>query len=124
LKEHCCSTPSIAGDLVFVADCGGFLHCVDAETGRGYWTHDLRGETWGSTLVADGKVYVGTRRGVFWTFAVSREKQLLAEIDLRDSIASTPVAANGVLYVTTLTHLYAVEAKDGSLKTNSSGMAN
>lgn len=109
LKEHCCSTPSIADGLAFVADCGGLLHCVDAETGQPYWTHDLRGETWGSTLLADGKVYVGTRRGVFWVFAAAREKRILAEIDLGDSIASTPVAANGVLYVTTLSHLYAVQ---------------
>ncbi len=124
LREHCCSTPSIVGDLVFVADCGGFLHCVDAETGHAYWTHDLRGETWGSTLVADGKVYVGTRRGVFWTFAASREKQVLAEINLRDSIASTPVAANGVLYVTTLTHLYAVQQGPNVPEKTPSGMAN
>jgi len=124
LKEHCCSTPSIVGDLVFVADCGGLLHCVDAVSGRQYWVHDLRGETWGSTLVADGKVYLGTRRGVFWTFAATREKRVLAEINLRDSIASTPTAANGVLYVTTLTHLYAVESKGDSAKAASSGMAN
>ncbi|MGQ9505580.1 MAG: outer membrane protein assembly factor BamB family protein [Thermogutta sp.] len=123
LKEHCCSTPSIVGDLVFVADCGGLLHCVDADTGRGYWSHDLRGETWASTLVADGKVYVGTRRGVFWVFAAAREKQLLAEINLRDSIASTPVAANGVLYVTTLTHLYALELKGDSASPSPAGMA-
>jgi outer membrane protein assembly factor BamB len=75
-------------------------------------------------LVADGKVYVGTRRGVFWTFAATREKQVLAEINLRDSIASTPTAANGVLYVTTLTHLYAVESKGDSARVASSGMAN
>ncbi|HOA53804.1 MAG TPA: hypothetical protein PKI05_16245, partial [Thermogutta sp.] len=72
----------------------------------------------------DGKVYVGTRRGVFWTFAASREKQLLAEINLRDSIASTPVAANGVLYVTTLTHLYAVQQGPDVSEKTSSGMAN
>lgn len=111
LKEHCCSTPSIVGDLVFVADCGGYLHCVDAETGEPYWTHDLGGEVWASTLVADGKVYIGTRRGTFWVFRADRKKELLAQINLRSGTASTAVAANGVLYVTTLTHLYAVAEK-------------
>ena len=108
LKEHCCSTPSIWNGLVFVADCGGYLHCVDAETGRPYWTHHLEGEVWASTLVADGKVYVGTRRGLFWIFKADSTKQLLARIELGDGTASTAVAANGVLYVTTLTRLYAV----------------
>ncbi|MBC7354306.1 MAG: PQQ-binding-like beta-propeller repeat protein [Thermogutta sp.] len=108
LKEHCCSTPSIWNGLVFVADCGGYLHCVDAETGQPYWTHDLEGEVWASTLVADGKVYVGTRRGLFWIFKADSTKQLLARIELGDGTASTAVAANGVLYVTTLSRLYAV----------------
>ena len=32
--------------LVYVADCGGKVHCVDAETGQPYWVHDARGEIW------------------------------------------------------------------------------
>jgi outer membrane protein assembly factor BamB len=66
LKLHCCSTPSVHDGLVFVADCGGVVHCVDAETGRPYWTHDAKADMWASTLVADAKVYIGTRRGRFW----------------------------------------------------------
>jgi outer membrane protein assembly factor BamB len=109
LQRHCCSTPSVSNGLVFVADCGRMLHCVDAETGRPYWTHKLGGEVWGSTLVADGKVYVGSRRGDFWILAAEKEKRVLASVDLGAPTGSTPVAANGVLYVTTLERLYAVE---------------
>lgn len=109
LRRHCCSTPSIADGLAFVADCGGFVHCVDAETGRPYWTHDTRGEMWASTLVADGKVYVGTRRKEFWIFAAAKEKTILATIAMDNRMAASPVAANGVLYVATLDRLYAIE---------------
>ena len=63
LERHCCSTPSIEDGLIYVADCGGKVHCVDAETGRPYWVHDANGEIWSSTFVADGKVYIGTRKG-------------------------------------------------------------
>ena len=110
LNRHCCSTPSVHDGLVFVADCGRYIHCVDAETGKPYWTHETKGEIWGSTLVADGKVYVGTRRGNFWVLAASRDKKIISSIKLDSPMHSTPVAANGVLYVTTMKKLYAVKS--------------
>lgn len=109
LERHCCSTPSISNGLAFVADCGQYIHCVDAETGEPYWTHETEGEIWGSTLVADGKVYVGTRRRDFWVLAASKDKQVLSSIELDSPTSSTPVAANGVLYVTTMKKLYALK---------------
>ena len=109
LKKHCCSTPAVHDGLVFVADCGRMIYCVDAKTGQVYWTHEAKGDIWASTLVADGKVYVGSRRRDFHIFAAGREKKVLAEIKLDSAIAATPVAANGVLYVTTMKKLYAFQ---------------
>ena len=102
------STPAVAGGLVFVGDSGRRVHCVDAETGRPYWTHEVNGEVWASPLVADGKVYFATRSGELLVFKATREKTLLSGIDLGDAISGTPVAANGVLYVTSMTRLYAL----------------
>lgn len=110
LERHSCSTPSIADDLVFVADCGGKVHCVDANTGQPYWVHDAGREIWSSTCVADGKVFVGTRRGDFWILAAGREKKVLSSIRLDDPIHGTPVAANGTLFVPTMSKLYAIQA--------------
>lgn len=111
LERHCCSTPSIYGGLVFVADCAGKIHCVDAETGKPYWTHETKGEIWASTLVADGKVYIGTRRGDFWILAASKDKRVIDSIDLDSPIVGSPIAANGVLYIATMKNLYAVKAR-------------
>ncbi len=108
LNRHCSSTPAIHDGLVYIADAGQVVHCVDAETGKGVWTHKAGGEIWGSTLVADGKVYVGTRRGELCILAAGREKKLLAAIKLDSPIHGTPVAANGVLYVATMRRLYAL----------------
>ncbi len=110
LKDHCCSTPAVQDGLVFVADCGRQIHCVDAGTGEVLWTHEAKGELWASTLVADGKVYVGTRRRDFWVLAASREKRIISTVQLDSATASTPVAANGVLYVTTMKKLYALQS--------------
>jgi len=109
VEDHCCSTPSVHDGLVFVADCSGLVHCVDAETGKPYWTHQTKGSIWASTLVADGKVYIGTRRRDFYVLAASREKKLISSTKLDSPMCSTPVAANGVLYITTLKKLYAVK---------------
>lgn len=109
LVRHCMSTPAIRDGLVFVGDSGQRIHCLDADTGQPYWTQDVKGEVWASPLVADGKVYFATRRGEFWVFAASREKKVLSRLQMDEPISSTPIAANGVLYVTTMSRLYAIQ---------------
>jgi outer membrane protein assembly factor BamB len=113
MKGHCLATPAIRDGLAFVSTCGKELHCVDAETGKELWTHATKGDFWGSPLIADGKVYVGTRmrQGEFLIFAAAKEKKLLFETTLDSPMSSTPVAANGVLYVSSMRKLYAVQAK-------------
>ncbi|MEX0742354.1 MAG: PQQ-binding-like beta-propeller repeat protein, partial [Phycisphaeraceae bacterium] len=105
------STPSVVDDLLFVADFSGFIYCFDAKTGELHWKYDSLSHIWGSTLVADGKVYVGNEDGDVLIFEASKEKQLINAINMRDPIYSTPVVANGALYIATQTQLYAVEAE-------------
>jgi outer membrane protein assembly factor BamB len=87
------------------------MHCVDAQTGRAHWTHDVTGEIWASPLVADGKVFQGSRNGDFWVFAASKEKAVLSKVAVGSPVNATACAANGVLFVATMTHLYAVAAE-------------
>ena len=102
------STVSITPDgLLFVGDFSGFLHCLDAQTGQEYWVQDLKAHVWGSTLVADGKVYCGDEDGDLFVFAASKEKKLISVTNLGAPVYSTPVVANGVLYVHSNTHLFA-----------------
>lgn len=114
LQKHVMSTPAVYDGLVFISDCGRTMHCVDADTGQPYWTHEITGEVWASPLVADGKVYLGTRGGQFWVFAASKEKKILSTMELGEPISATTTAANGVLYIATMTHLYAVQKGVGS----------
>src|SRR5437667_233836 len=65
--------------LLFIGDFSGFLHCLDAETGKVCWTHDMKAHLWGSTLVADGKVYAGDEDGDFIVMTASKEKKILSE---------------------------------------------
>ena len=104
------STVAVADGLLYVADNRGRLHCLDAKTGKPFWVHNLGGTSvWGSPLVADGKVYIGTGRRIFWILKHGRDLEVLNRITLPGQVQSSPVAANGVLYVPSFGTLYAVE---------------
>jgi outer membrane protein assembly factor BamB len=93
--------------LIFIGDFSGFVHCLDAETGKVQWTHDMKAHMWGSTFVADGKVYVGDEDGDFVVLAATKEKKIISETNLGTAIYGTPIVANGVLYIQSNTHLFA-----------------
>src|SRR5437764_432160 len=71
------STPSIADGLVYIPDFSGFLHCLDAKTGQEYWTHDVFAAVWGSTLVVDGRVYLGDEDGDIVILQAGKTKKVL-----------------------------------------------
>jgi len=102
------STPAIVGGLVFQPDFSGFLHCLDAKTGQVYWTHDMFAAMWGSPLVADGKLYLGDEDGDVVVMQAGKEKKLIAEINMGSSVYSSPVPANGVLYIMNRNQLFAL----------------
>ena len=85
---------------------------LDAETGAEYWKQDLRGEVWASQLVADGKVFIGTRKGDFWIFAAGKELKILAEIAGKSGYSATATAANSALYIATQNQLIKLRADE------------
>jgi outer membrane protein assembly factor BamB len=102
------STPAIADGVLYTADFDGHVYAFDAAKGKELWTYDTQSHIWGSPLEADGKVYIGNEDGLLYIFEAGPKQKLLARIDMHAPVYSTPVAANGVLYVATQTHLYAI----------------
>jgi len=105
------STPSVSDGLVFIAEYDGDLHCIDAVSGKHYWKHETLSRVWSSTLVADGKVFLTTEDGEMHMLAATKEKKELGTVDFGGQVYSSPIVANGVLYVGTMTHLYAIGTK-------------
>jgi outer membrane protein assembly factor BamB len=105
------STPSIHDGLCYVGELDGILHCLDAETGKQYWDHQMDGFTWSSAYWVDGKVYMGNDAKQILIFEHGKEKKLLNTINMREKVRATPVAVDGVLYVMTETKLYAIKEK-------------
>lgn len=104
------STLSVADGLLYAADYSGFVYCLDALTGTEYWVHDTKGHIWGSTLVADGKVFVGNEDGYLTILPHGKtyDEKKVVEIDMVSPVYASPVVANGVLYIQTHTHLFAI----------------
>lgn len=105
------STAAIADGLLYVADLSGFVYCFDALTGELYWTYDTYAAIWGSPYVADGKVYIGDEDGDLAVLKTGKEMELLYEINMGSAVYTSPVAKNGVLYVTNRSTLFALEQK-------------
>ncbi|MBZ5496287.1 MAG: PQQ-binding-like beta-propeller repeat protein [Acidobacteriia bacterium] len=102
------STAAIADGLVYISDFSGFLHCLDLRSGNPYWTFDALAAVWGSPLAADGKVYLGDEDGDVVVLQAGKVMKKIAEINMGSSVYSTPVPANGVLYIMTRSTLYAI----------------
>jgi outer membrane protein assembly factor BamB len=104
------STVAIHDGLLYAAEMEGFLHCLDAKTGKNYWTADLKDGTWDSPYYVDGKVFLGTA-GDLHVFQAGKVLKELPKIDMETEIKVPPVAVNGVLYVNTGSKLFAIAAK-------------
>jgi outer membrane protein assembly factor BamB len=105
------STAAIKDGLIYYPDFSGFLHCLDAKTGQVYWVHDMLAAVWGSALVVEGKVYLGDEDGDVVVLQAGKEKKVLAEMNMASSVYSTPVPANGVLFISNRNQLFALAEK-------------
>ncbi|MCY3023272.1 MAG: PQQ-binding-like beta-propeller repeat protein [Planctomycetota bacterium] len=105
------ATVAIADGLLFTADFSGAVHCLDAETGAVYWVHQSRAHIWGSVLLADGKLYFGTEDGDAFIMEAGKTAKVLSKVNVDSPIYGTAVVANGVVYIATQSHLFAITKK-------------
>ncbi len=115
---------AIKDGVLYIADYSGLFHCLDAKTGKRNWVYDMLSAAWGSPLIVDGNVYVGDEDGDVAIFRHSADpkvamkddggemKPFFGEINMGNSVYSTPIVAGNVLYISNRTHLFAI-ANDG-----------
>jgi len=102
------STCAVKDGLVYAVDLSGFLQCIDQETGKSYWTHDMLAAVWGSPTWIDGHVYLGDEDGDVVVLKAGKKLEVVSELNMDNSVYSTPVASDGVLYIANRTHLFAI----------------
>jgi outer membrane protein assembly factor BamB len=96
---------------VFLVNAGpGTAQCLECRTGKLRWTGRLEGgESWGSPVLAAGRFYVTSRRGVTTVFRPDPDKlEVLAMNDLGEPSNATPAFADGRIYLRTDRHLWCI----------------
>jgi outer membrane protein assembly factor BamB len=104
------SNVAIQDGLLIAAGYSGIVHCLDARTGRAHWTHDTRAHVFGSPLIVADRIYTSNEDGVVHVFALEQEKRLIARHKLDAPFYSSPIFANGRLYLAAPEALYAIAA--------------
>ena len=102
------STAAVKDGLIYFADFSGFLHCLDAKTGKPYWVHDMFAAIWGSPMLIDDKVYLGDEDGDVTVLQHGKELKVVAEQNMGSSVYATVVPANGALFIMNRNQLYAL----------------
>ena len=106
--ERTIASVAISDGLLYASDLSGHVHCLDEKTGKPYWVYATNADDWSTPLVADGKVYIGTKKKLV-VLATGKEMKVISEIPLGSTAYATPVAANGTLFVCSQSYLWAVQ---------------
>ncbi len=107
-------TVAIKDNLLYLADYSGLVHCLDAKGTKDgkpivHFTYDMLSLSWGSPLIADGHVFIGDEEGEVSVFEFGAENtEPIEEIFMGSSVYSTPVAANGNIYISTKDKLFCI----------------
>jgi len=106
------SSPYIAEGHVFIGSDDAYLHAVNALTGRRAWRADAGAPIRSSPLMVGDFVYFGTEMGDL--FCIDLRGNVKWRFKAKRAITSTPVHANGIIYVSSVdTLMYALDAKSG-----------
>ncbi|HEX5471281.1 MAG TPA: PQQ-binding-like beta-propeller repeat protein, partial [Lacipirellulaceae bacterium] len=111
---------AIKDNMLYIADYSGVFHCLNAKTGKPNWSYDMLSASWGSPLIVDGKVYIGDEDGDISIFRHSADPNVAMKkdgdemqpyygrVNMGNSVYSTPIVANNVLYIANRTYLFAI----------------
>jgi outer membrane protein assembly factor BamB len=104
------STPVVQDNRLITASSEGIVHCFDAATGRKIWDYDCLSSIVASPMMADGRVYLSNNDDevMILDLRALDSKPSVLKREAAGCALSTPVFANGTLYIAGRRHLYAI----------------
>jgi outer membrane protein assembly factor BamB len=105
-------SPTVFEGRVFLCRENGVLTCLDARTGKQFFSERFHPQTYrASPVIADGKLILTARDGTFTIVKPGEKLEILAKNHLSDQFTASPAIANGRLYLRGFSHLHAIGAK-------------
>ncbi|MEX2581500.1 MAG: PQQ-binding-like beta-propeller repeat protein [Verrucomicrobiales bacterium] len=102
------ASPLVLGGKAYVVNNAGVLSCADTTTGERLWRMRLTGPISASPVAGDNdRLYVFSETGVGQVVDVSgAEGKVVSEIELEETILSTPSLDEGAVYIRSDGHLW------------------
>jgi outer membrane protein assembly factor BamB len=94
--------------LLFMANDGGIVTCVDPVTGAKLWQERVGGLFTASPVAGDGKVYFANESGEVVVLEPARQPKILARNPVGGRLVASPAIADGRIFLRTDTQLLAV----------------
>ena len=105
-------SPVVYQGRVFLCRENGVLTCLDAKTGKPFFSERFHPQTYrASPVAADGKIILTAKDGTFTVVKPGERLEILAKNKLSDQFTASPAISNGRIYLRGLTSLYAIGAK-------------
>jgi outer membrane protein assembly factor BamB len=101
----------LSGDWLFMINDSGVISCIDAKTAAIVWQKRVGGDYRASPILADGKIYFFSQKGVSPVIEAAGEFKLLATNKLDGGFQASPAVVGNSLYLRTEKNLYCIEAK-------------
>ncbi|MDB5312416.1 MAG: outer rane biosis protein BamB [Gemmataceae bacterium] len=101
----------VQGDLLFMVSDGGVVSCLDAKTGKPFWSERLNGEYTASPVLVGGHIYLPNQTGKTTVIKAAREYEPVAANELDAGCMASPAVAGDALILRTKTHLYSIGKK-------------
>lgn len=104
-------TPIIVGDRLYVGDDNGRIRAFDAKTGEQIYADRVSSASAtfsASPVAADGRIYFTDEDGGIHVIKAGDKFERLASNAMNEICMATPAISQGVLYVRTRAHLYAI----------------
>jgi len=92
-------SPAIRGGKVFTLNDGGILTCGEIATGDRLWQLRLKGPFSASPVAAGQFLYCVNEKGLAQVVDTAKaEGEVVSELDLGETVLSTPAIAHGAIY--------------------------
>jgi len=103
-----CPSPLIVGDLIYMIKNGGILTCLNAKSGELQYEQKLEsgGPYYASPVYADGKIYLGSTRGIITVIREGVGYEVISIGSLGERMMATPALVEGKVIIRSHKGLY------------------